>query len=467
MRSRLVLWTAIVAFAAGFGSLSVLRHLAFNTGRFDLGNMVQAVWSTAHGDVLAVTGLQGQQFSRLGAHFDPILAAFAPLWWLWPDPSMLLVFQSVAVALGAIPVYLLARKHLRSERAGVGFALVYLLYPPTQWLALNEFHPVALATPLLLAAFWFLDEDRLVAFAVVAAVACLTKEHIGLTVAALGLWYAFARGRRRAGLVIAAAGAAVAAIAIGLVVPHFAPTGSSPFEGRYRAVGGGPLGIAETLVTDPLRVAREMVDGHGIPYLLELLLPLAALPLLAPLAAATAVPELLANLLSTARTQQSIHFHYTAAAIPGFVVAAVFGAARLRLRRDLLSAVVLVALASNYVLGAIPLWRSFPGGEDLGSREHVVTEHDRIAARALRLIPDDAVVTATNSLGGHLSGRRRVLSFPVLDNATWIAADETRPGYRDRIAPLATSERLRRLRLDPEWRIVFDEDGVTLFRRTG
>ncbi len=84
-------------------------------------------------------------------------------------------------------------------------------------------------------------------FAVVAAAACLTKEHIGLIVAMLGVWYAFGRGRRRAGLLIAAAGTAVAAVAIGIVVPHFAPAGSSPFEGRYRAVGGGPLGIAETL----------------------------------------------------------------------------------------------------------------------------------------------------------------------------------------------------------------------------
>lgn len=465
MRWRIVLWAAVAAFAAGFGALSVLRHLAFNTGRFDLGNMVQAVWSTAHGNVLSVTGLQGQQFSRLGAHFDPILAGFAPLWWLWPDPTMLLVSQSIAIALGAVPVYLLARKHLGSERSGAGFALAYLLYPSTQWLALNEFHPVALATPLLLAGFWFLDEDRLLPFAAVAVAASLTKEHMGLAVAALGLWYAFARGRKRAGLLIAGAGAAVAAVAIGIVVPHFAPSGSSPFEGRYRAVGGGPLGVAETAFTDPLRLLGEMFGGHGVPYLLELVLPLAALPLLAPLAAATALPELLANLLSSARPQQSIHFHYTAAAIPGLVAAAVFGAARLRRLGGLVTGVVLVVLASNYVLGAIPLWRSFPGAETLGTREHAVTAHDRIAARALRLIPDDAVVTATNSLGGHLSGRRRVLSFPVLGDATWIAADETRPGYRDRIAPLATSERLRRLRLDPRWRIVFDEDGITLFRR--
>ena len=57
-----------------------------------------------HGDVLSVTGLAGHQFSRLGAHFDPIVVAFAPLWWVWPDPSLLLVVQAVAVATGAAPV---------------------------------------------------------------------------------------------------------------------------------------------------------------------------------------------------------------------------------------------------------------------------------------------------------------------------------------------------------------------------
>jgi hypothetical protein len=133
--------------------------------------------------------------------------------------------------------------------------------------------------------------------------------------------------------------------------------------------------------------------------------------------------------------------------------------------RPLATAVVVAGLGANYVLGAVPVWRAFPGGEDLGTREHVVTAHDRVAARAVRLIPHDAVVTATNSLGAHLSGRRRVHSFPYLHDSTWIAADETRPGYADRVSPLATSERLRRLRLDPDWRVVFDEDGITVFRK--
>jgi Predicted membrane protein len=86
----------------------MLRHRSFETGRFDLGNMVQAVWSTAHGHPLRVTTLTGEQAFRLGAHIDPVLMLFAPLWWLWPSPDLLLVAQALAIALGALPVYWLA-----------------------------------------------------------------------------------------------------------------------------------------------------------------------------------------------------------------------------------------------------------------------------------------------------------------------------------------------------------------------
>ena len=80
-RPELIVWAMMAVFSAVFAYLALARQRAFWTGRFDLGNMVQAVWSTAHGDPLRVTDLQGRQISRLGAHFDPRVAALAPLWW--------------------------------------------------------------------------------------------------------------------------------------------------------------------------------------------------------------------------------------------------------------------------------------------------------------------------------------------------------------------------------------------------
>ncbi len=468
--ASLLLWAAIAAYTTGFAALSILRDRALNTGRFDLGNMVQAVWATAHGHPLQITDLRGDQLSRLAAHTDAILVLFAPLWRLWPSPSMLLTVQAAVIALGALPVFRLARRHLGSETAGLGFALVYLLYPPLEWLTLNEFHPVALATPLLLFAFEALDRDRLGLFAIYAGLAATTKEEIGLVVAGMGLWYALARRRRRAGLVIAAAGGVASAIAIGLVIPHFNHGAGSSFYSRYGDVGGSPGGILKTAVTHPLRLVTAAFGHRGLDYLVDLLIPLIVLCLAAPLALIVAAPELALNLLSATPTQTSIHFHYTAGIIPALIASSVLGAGRLvrdrpRFAVPLASLAVLAMVIANYSLGAVPLWRYVPGGEAFQSHATDVTEHDRIAARALRMIPSGAVVSASNNLAAHLSARRRILSFPFVQDAAWIAADETQPGYADRIAPVPAAVQLVWLRRNPAWKLVFEQDGILVFHR--
>ena len=354
--------------------------------------MVQAVWSTAHGDPLRMTSLHGDQISRLAAHVDPILVLFAPLWWLWPSPNMLLVVQAAVIALGAIPVFLLARKHLASPRAGLGFALAYLLYPATGWLTLNEFHPVALATPLLLFAFWYLDEDRLLPFAVFALAASACKEEIALVVAGFGIWYAVAHRSWVAGSAIALAGFAWAAVAIGVVIPHYNAGAESDFYGRYNEVGGSASGILKTTFTHPLRIAEAALSGRDLHYLLDLVAPLAALSLLAPLVLVAALPELAINLLSSTTTQTSIHFHYTAGLIPTLMIAAIFGAKRLsRWTLPIAAGIVLAALIGNYRLGPIPGWRHVPGGQ----------KFQATAAARDRSRPRRAASTAAHS------GRRR------------------------------------------------------------
>jgi uncharacterized membrane protein len=467
---RLLLAAATAGFAGGFAGLAEIRHAAFWSGRYDLGNLTQAVWSTAHGRFLEMTDEQGRQFSRIGAHFDPIVAALAPLWRLWPSPTLLLVVQAVSVAAGAIPVFCLARKHIGSEWAGLGFSLAYLLYPATEWLVVDDFHPVAFATPLLLTGFWLLDEDRLVPFAVVGGLACLTKEHIGFTVAAMGLWYAFTR-RRPAGFVIAAVGAACSLIAIAVLVPHFAPGGGSPFQGRYAAVGGSPAGIVKTAFTDPAATLTALTEARDLQYVFHLLVPLAFLSLLSPGVALTAVPEVALNLLSDVRTQTSIHFHYTAAAIPGLVVAAIFGTARLRARgAEVVSAAARLALAvsivATIVYGPLPIWSHIPLGQKIGASQYRITARDHAADAAVQLIPAHAPVSATNTLGAHLSARRRVFNFPTLQEARWIAVDTLRMSYGDdNVAHKRGLQALRRLRRTDRWHVVFAKKGILVLHR--
>ena len=289
--ARLV-WLATVAFAAGFSALAVLRHRAFESGRFDLGNMTQAVWSTANGDMLSVTDVHGEQISRLGSHFDPILALLAPLWWLWPSPELLLVVQAVAVAAGAIPLFWLARRHLPDWPAAA-IACAYLLFPPVQWLTASDFHPVALAMPAAALRLVLPRRRPALPFALCAAAAIATKEHVGLAVAAMGVWYASAtarrgRGRRRRRRRI----------------------GRAPRGARRRAaLRARGLGVREPLRRPVARQTRPRLPR-------ALLLPLALLPLAAPLTLLAALPEMFLNLLSTTTTQTSVRTHYAATAFP-------------------------------------------------------------------------------------------------------------------------------------------------------
>jgi len=468
---KALLWVGIAAFAAEFAALSCLRHRAFNTGRFDLGNFVQAIWTTAHGDLLQQTNLHGEQISRLGVHFEPILFVFAPLWWIWPQPEMLLTVQAIVLALGALPVFWLARKHLRSERAALGLALVYLIYPPLQWLALDEFHPGALGCSLLLFAFWYLDEDRLVPLTIFALLACTTREEMPLVVAGMGIYYAITRRRWWFGLGVAAIGFAATALIVEVITPYFRHGASLSFYGRYKDVGGSPKEALRMIFSRPLHVLQIVFDHRGIRYLLGLFAPLAGLCFLAPLALIPALPLLAVNLLSSAHGQTSIHFHYTAGEIPILISATVLGVAWLARRRpDLKIPAIVVAIAAtvigNYILGPLPMWRHLPGGQQLGADRSDVSGHDHVADEALALIPSDAVVSATNNLGAHLSARPKFLSFPVLQDSAWVAYDGKHPSFADR---LVTSEQAHKqlvfLQLSPAWRLVFEKDRIYVFKR--
>jgi len=451
-----VVYAGVAAYAALFAIAAVLNYVVFQEPRFDLGNMVQAIWNTLHGHFLEATTGSGHQRDRLGFHVDPFLLLFAPLLWIWSSPVLLLVVQVLAVVSGALPVFWLARKHLDSSRAAAHFAFAYLLYPATQFNAFtiaDGFHSVSLALPLVLYAVWFLDEDRIVAFSVVALLAFTTKEEIPLAVGALGIWYAVRRGRRLFGFGVFAAGLAVTLFDLLWVIPHFSLTGSDPFVGRYHAVGATPLGIAHKLFSDPIAFVHAVATGHKAFYIILLFVPFLGLWLLEPVLMLGAVPELAIDLLSSQGHQTSIGYQYTAGIAPFVVAASIFGAARFRHRAVQLSLWVLVATALVAVLSPINQL-----GHDVRALGSPLVS---AKAHAVSLIPDGVPVSASNELGGRLSERRYVYTFPSVGRSRWIVVDiqDTTlhvPGFKRQV---------RKYETDRAWLVVYSSRGVTVLRR--
>jgi uncharacterized membrane protein len=433
--SALLAWARARAWALGISLamaswvallFGVTRHafLNFRTGRFDLGNMAQAVWSTANGRPLEITdGATGEQMIRLGGHVDPFLALLAPLWVLWPSPLVLALAQIVVVSLGALPVFWLGRRHLSSDRTAGLLALAYLAYPWVGTSAAAAIHPVTFAITFLLFCVWFLDTDRLVPFSVFA-----------------------------------------------VVVPAARGEGSV-FYGFYDTVGGSPLGVVRTLFTHPGTIARALIEPHDIVYLVWLGLPLLFVFLLSPGLAAVAIPQLLANGLSDFRSMTDPRYHSVAAVIPFLIAATVLGIARLRVeRRTVAAAAVLVCSATiAFVVGP---WPRTVGATPLGGRETPSPAKVTALRDAVALVPSGASVSASNGPGAHLSDRQYVYSVPNLGRAEWVVVDLDDPWIVTRDSPILTNHPgvvrglVSRLSGDPAWRKVFERDDVVVFRAT-
>jgi uncharacterized membrane protein len=454
-----VVYAGAAAYAALFVLAAVMHYLVFKTQRGDLGNMVQAVWTTLHGHFLAATTQSGHDVTRFQAHVDPFLLAFVPLLWIWSSPLLLPIVQALAVASGALPVFWLARKHLGSARSGAHLAFAYLLYPATQFSAFttaDSFHAVAIAVPLVLYAIWFLDEDRLVRFSAVALLAFTTKEEIPLAVGCLGIWYAVRRGRRLFGLGVFATGLGVTLFNFLWVIPHFSPTGADPFIGRYSAVGGTPQGMARKLVTDPAAFIHAVASAHKAAYLLLLLAPFLGLALLEPLVLLGAVPDLAINLLSNRTGQTSIGFETTSGIVPFVVAASVYGAARYSRHAARLSLGALAGAAAVAIFSPIYVLAG-----DIGALGSPLVS---AKAHAVSLIPDRAPVSASNQLGGHLSERAYITTFPRVLRAQWIVVDTDDPTYAHH-RPALFKREIRRYESDKAWRIVFSAHGIVVMHR--
>jgi uncharacterized membrane protein len=461
VRTRRIAYGGAAVYSLLFVGAAIAHVASFRAGRADLGHMVQAVWSTSHGHFLETTTLSGRQMTRLGGHVDPFLALLTPLWWLWSSPLMLLVVQAVAVSTGALPVYWLARKHLRSERAAAHFAFAYLLYPATQFNALtitSGFHAVSIAVPLILFAIWFLDEGRLAPFAVFALLAASTKEEIAAAVGCLGIWYAVRKGKRLLGLSIFALGAGVTLVNFLVIIPHFSPSGIDPFAGRYGDVGATPTGILHKALTDPGALVHAVATGHKLVYVGSLLVPLLGLCLLEPLLLLGAVPDLAINLLSDKGDQTVIAYHWTAGIVPFVVAASIFGAARLKRNADRVSLYALVGAGCLAVISPLTL------GLSRGDVAAALPSNPVRAAKAhaLHLIPGGVPVSASNQLGTYVSARRYVYTFPFSQGARWVIVDRNDDTYAD---AAGYRRAVRKLDSEPGWKVVYAARGIRVMHK--
>lgn len=440
-------FTLFLAYILFASTLAIRQHDSFHTHAFDMAYFDNVLWNTSQGR-LFVNDLPDKPRIFLGEHFSPALIALAPLYWLCSDARVLLIAQSIALALSVVPPYLLVRQ--RQPHLALLVMLAFYLNPAMLGVALSEFHEIALAAPLVSWGLWALvqgtnDERRTtngegqptypfrlwsLGFGLFLG-ALLVKEEIAVIVAAVGLYLAVRawRGRftRCAPRFTSISGVALIAIAVAWlafvwgVLPGILSDATSHWQVRYGDIAPTPWLGLQRLLSDPAFLIGRYASPAKFAAIARVLWPLAFVPLLAPQLFALALPAFAYLLLSNKASVSQLQFWYVTPLLPILFSATAVSIARAPLgRARLMSVALLIASALAYwSLGAGPL------SQNVEPARFAVTERTTCGHRLLQLIPASASISAQDNLLPHLAHRHDLYVFPSMGEplAEYVALD--------------------------------------------
>jgi uncharacterized membrane protein len=507
----IALYTALLFFGLTY------KYLTWGQG-YDQIDYQQSIWNTTQGRFLEISHYRHTDH-LWGMDFIPAILLLVPFYALFPSALTLNFFQALFMALGALPVYAIARDRFGGSRgAGLGWAAVYLLYPSLWFVTMSApWQPRTLAIPALLGAFFFLQrasgrvqgrvkpslepshQREWWSFLACLLLALTTRTDVSLVVVAFGLLAAVWRMNWRWVVPPIVLGLAWFYLATNVITPSFYRAdyqarqaeacdvtncdysetwpGESPQLAYYSHLGDSAGEIVWTVLTDPLKIAGLVLTPPKLTYLLLLLLPLLLLPLLAPDVLLLAAPPLAMNLLSLRPFQITVREQYQALVIPGLVLAAIVGAARLYQlwNSDLRFRIAARRSAWPSAMLLMAGLVAFAALLNLAYRNPVISavryaeDPARIATmeRLGALVPPDAPLGATSFLAPRMMPRRFMYyvppdaSFPPLEQADYLFIDT-------RAAALQTErdrDFVATVRASGEWEVVAEEQELLLLRR--
>ena len=459
--ARCFLGFLIIAYIVTFSTLSLLKHINFRTHN-DLAIHAQVMWNTSQGRWFDTTLLEDKPTNYLGHHFSPALLLLVPLYLLWPDAALLLILQTILLALGAIPIYLYARKQIGSEIVALTMSLGYLLFPALHYVNLFDFHEIILGVPLLSFTAFYLLTKRYRLFFVFLVLSLLVKEEMAFVATAFALYILLVQKSYRLGIIVLLLAIGWSYVTTSVVMPAIAGDTYFP-SGRYDYLGSSFTQIVASVVLNPFLVLQHLLILPKLEFLLHLLVPLGLLPLLGFDTLIFVVPTILYLLLSDYEPQYSIYFHYTAPLIPLLFMASVTGAVRLirwkgRSVTAAISAFILVTSLLSYLLhGPGPLARHFNQNGQYDLWPHLASGYHALAA-----IPPDPSVMTIEEFAPHLAAREEI----YIENEYYLPVEYIFQEYTARTAtpryPAFVPE--GRELVYPYYETVFDKDGYWVRR---
>jgi uncharacterized membrane protein len=398
-----------IAYCIVFTILSIQKYRAFNND-LDMGNMLQAFYSTLDGRFMEMTWCGGEENGCMWrGHVEIVFLLIFPFFALFPSAITLLILQTVAIASGGIAVYAIGRHLLRDNVTPVVLAVCYWLYPLLGSINLVDFHADSFMIAPHLFAWYFLRSGRRRLFWGAIGVGMLVKEHAFLFNMLLGTMLVITERKRGFSLFF------LAAIQFFIMTPlvHFlAGHGDYHINLAQHVIGSPSMSPLQTIFAYATHFIHNLFSDQAA-FVLIIGLTLNVSILLFPRGLIMLIP-LMMIFIATG----SVQSHRHAILIAPLFITLVEGVSRIPAGKQRLYSIVGIFVP---VIIALVVFRDSLIGTNL--RELVspdfrnpfhyrYTKHDAIADSLVRTIPPHVPIAADAHLRTKLVNREWAFIHP-------------------------------------------------------
>lgn len=500
----LLVGIAIAAYTICFSYFTIMNDYTFHTYGWDLGIFNQAFWTTIHnGKFFYYTGelMVNPTGSFFGIHFSPILFLLLPVYALYPARQAFLVIQSVALALGAVPLHKLTMRVLNNRFASLVFVFVYLLYPPLQGINWFDFHTQCFLPVFFFSAIYFLEKQSWKGYFLFIVLALMCEEHAALIVLFIGplvalryrdrLLSALKAKNLRDTIFLVSVATSVLAV-LWYLMTIWVRNAFFPINPAFVSLFNGARDWSVLGVQNPIMIPLYILQNPGraiialnydfllkISYLLILFGPLALRSFSGTKYLLPTIPWFLYALFSNYPPYYLILNQYPAYIIAFIFVAAVYSINNglihdIKAARKRLIAIFLCGLAASIIASPLSPIVAFLYPQ-FGPK--LATPRDQLIREVLAYLPSNASVATHNNLFPQVSSRLNAYALPTID-PLWNADPNESRTFVDGILgkvdyvlvdtrsdPFASSVVFSLMEKDHGFRVLVSADGVVLFKK--
>lgn len=420
IQERRALTIIICAHFALLLVMGLFRHWGNMSSLNDLGVFDQVAWKTLHGKwVVDNSNFPGLPMNWLVGHFNVVLLLFVPLYAIWPAAEWFVITQAFSLSVAAWPIFLLASRVHKSERAGLVWAVIYLLNPFLLSAAAWDFHPVMISVPFIAGALLAVEKKDFRLLMICCLCMLTVQVQFGITVAGFGALWGLKHRSWRSGLLLFGIGLLQTVLLLGVLLPALSPSGTHLMiidpngqNSRYGWLGGSLYEIFSTIALHPLRIFMTVLSMEGTTlYFVFLVLPFLGLFFAAPVWLLPAAADLAANMLSSNSMPREIISYHSVALVPILTASAIYGARRITplvAKTLTIPLVLLSTLILGYVLAPLPL----PAALNFWRPVRWAHVPDPTLKQVRALISKRSSVSVQANVGAHFSQHQQVYRYP-------------------------------------------------------